>query len=160
MGNYYLTRRSLERLKERVTALQRQLKGDVARELARAAGYKDFRENAEWDAALEVQGKLKHELAEILQKVQDAALIEEVPVNSDRVTIGTRVTLYDVERGEEFTYTILGEEEADLGRGIISYKAPLARGLLKKEEGEEVEVTLPGGRRLFEVVRVEKADLG
>jgi len=155
---YYMTRPSLQRLRERAEAIQHRLKTEVAQELARASGYKDFRENAEWDAAIELQGNLKHEVSRILEKIQDAALIEELPINGDRVSIGTEVTLYDQGREKEVTYKILGEEESDLANGVISCSAPLARGLMQKEAGDEVTLQLPAGARTFEILSVKKID--
>jgi transcription elongation factor GreA len=155
---YYLTRASLQRLREKAEAIQQRLKTEVAQELGKAASYKDLRENAEWDAAIALQATLKHEVSKILEKIQDAALIEELPINGDKVTIGTQVTLLDVGKNQEVTYKIMGEEESDLQNGVISFNAPLARGLMQREPGDEVTVQLPGGKRTFEVVSVEKVD--
>ena len=155
---YYLTRPSLQRLREKAEAIQLRLKTEVAQELAKAAAYKDLRENAEWDAAIALQATLKHEVGRILEKIQDAALIEELPINGDKVTIGTKVTLLDVDKDQEVTYKIMGEEESDLPNGVISFSAPLAKGLLQRMPGDEVTVQLPGGKRTFEVVSVEKVD--
>ncbi|MDA1001215.1 MAG: GreA/GreB family elongation factor [bacterium] len=155
---YYLTRESLGRLREKVGAIQMRLKIEVAQELAKAAAFKDLSENAEWDAALELQANLKHEASKILEKLQDPALIEELSIDGSRVTIGTQVTLFDLDRNEELTYKILGEEESDLRNGIIAFAAPLARGLLQKEEGDKVSIQLPGGVRSFEILSVEKID--
>lgn len=155
---YYLTRASLQRLREKAEAIQQRLKTEVAQELGKAAAYKDLRENAEWDAAIALQSTLKHEVSRILEKIQDAALIEELPINGDKVTIGTRVTLFDVGKNQEVTYKIMGEEESDLQNGVISFNAPLARGLMQRVPGDEVTVQLPGGKRTFEVVSVEKID--
>jgi transcription elongation factor GreA len=155
---YYLTRTSLQRLREKAEAIQQRLKTEVAQELAKAAAYKDLRENAEWDAAIELQATLKHEVGRILEKLQDAALIDELPINGDKVTIGTKVTLLDVDKDQEVTYKILGEEESNLSNGVIAYTAPLAKGILQRVPGDEVTVQLPGGKRTFEVVSVEKID--
>ncbi|MEK6710006.1 MAG: transcription elongation factor GreA [Nitrospinota bacterium] len=155
---YYLTRPSLQRLREKAEAIQQRLKTEVAQELGKAAAYKDLRENAEWDAAIALQATLKHEVSRILERLQDAALIEELPINGDKVTIGTKVTLFDVAKNQEVTYQIMGEEESDLSKGVISFSAPLAKGLLQRVAGDEVTVQLPGGKRTFEVVSVEKVD--
>lgn len=155
---HYLTRESLERLREKVNSIQMRLKIEVAQELAKAAAFKDLSENAEWDAALELQANLKNEASKILDKLQDAAIIEELSIDGSCVTIGTKVTLFDQDREEELTYKILGEEESDLPNGVIAFTAPLSRGLLQKEEGDEVSIKLPGGVRNFEILAVEKID--
>jgi transcription elongation factor GreA len=130
----------------------------VAQELARASGYKDLRENAEWDAALELQSSLKHEASEIIRKINNVELIETLPITGDRVTIGTQIKIFDVDQDTELNYKILGEEESDLANGVISASAPLTRGLMQKEEGDEVTVQLPGGKRTFEILSIEKID--
>lgn len=158
MPPYYLTRRSLERLREKADAIQLRLKTEVARELAKAAGYKDLSENAEWDAAIELQNTLKAEVSRILQRIQEAALIDELPINGDKVTIGTKVKLFDIDADKELTYSILGDEESDIANGVISFNAPLSRGLLQKEEGDEVTVPLPSGARTFEILSIETID--
>ncbi len=155
---YYITRTSLESLRQRVEEIQRRLKGEVAREIGRAASLGDLSENAEWEAAIELQGNLKNEVSRIMDKIREASLIEELPVSGEKVTIGTRVTLHDLDRDEEITYEILGEEESDLPNGVISFSAPLARGIMQKEPGDAVAVRLPGGVRNFEIVDVVKIE--
>lgn len=158
MPAFYVTRPSLERLRDKVDEIQRRLKTEVAQELARAAGYGDLSENSEWEAALELQSSLKHEASRLLDRIQNASLIEDLPIQGDRVTIGTQVTLLDLDKDEEVSYKILGDEESDFQNGILSFNAPLVRGLLQKEPGEEVSVQLPGGTRTFEVIDVKKID--
>ena len=153
-----MTRQSLQRLKGKAEMIQHRLKTEVAQELARASGYKDLRENAEWDAALELQSNLKHEVSRIITKINNVELIEGLPITGDRVTIGTRIKLFDVDQDTEFNYKILGEEESDLPNGVISASAPLTRGLMQKEEGDKVTVQLPGGKRTFEILSIEKID--
>ncbi len=158
MAAYYTTRKSLDRMREKVDEIQHRLKTEVAQELAKAADYGDLSENSEWEAALELQSNLKHEANRILDKLRDVELIEDLPINGDRVTIGTEVTLLDLDKDEELTYKILGEEESDFKNGILSFNAPLVRGLMQKEPGDEVSVQLPGGTRSFEIVDVKKIE--
>ncbi len=158
MPAFYLTRPSLDRLREKVEEIHRRLKTEVAQELARAAGYGDLSENSEWEAAIELQSNLKHEASRLLDRLQNAALIEDLPIEGDKVTIGTQVTLLDLDKDEELSYKILGDEESDFQNGILSFNAPLVRGLLQKEPGDEVSVQLPGGVRSFEVIDVQKID--
>ncbi len=158
MPPHYMTRQSLQRLKEKAETIQHRLKTEVAQELARASAYKDLRENAEWSAALELQSNLKHEVSGIIRKINDVELIETLPITGERVTIGTQIKLFDVDQNTEINYKILGEEESDLPNGVISASAPLTRGLMQKEEGDEVTVQLPGGKRTFEILSIEKID--
>jgi transcription elongation factor GreA len=91
-------------------------------------------------------------------KIQEAELIEDLPIAGDRVTIGTEVTLFDLDKDEELSYKILGEQESDFQNGILSFQAPLVRGLMQKEPGDEVQVKLPSGTRNFEIVDVKKIE--
>ncbi len=145
-------------MRDKVEEIQHRLKTEVAQELSRAAGYGDLSENSEWEAAIELQSNLKHEASRLLDRLQNASLIEELPIEGDKVTIGTQVKLLDLDKDEELSYKILGDEESDFQNGILSFNAPLVRGLLQKEPGDEVNVKLPGGTRSFEVLDVQKID--
>jgi transcription elongation factor GreA len=154
---FYITRKSLMGLREKLDQLEKQVRVDMADEIKRAASFGDFSENAELDAAREKQQLLTLEVQRLREKVNQAQIIDELHIDASRITIGTAVTLYDLKQKEEMTWTILGEEESNPGNGVISYQSPLARGLLGKEEGDEVSVQLPGGLKQFEVLSVEKA---
>jgi transcription elongation factor GreA len=93
-----------------------------------------------------------------MDRLSNAALIEDLPILGDKITIGTEVKLLDLDKDEELSYKILGDEESDFKNGILSFNAPLVRGLLQKEPGDEVTVKLPGGVRNFEVIDVQKID--
>ena len=155
---YYITKASLEGLRRKVGEIRHRLKHEVSKEIGKAASLGDLSENAEWEAAIELQGNLKNEVNRIMDKIHEASVIEELPISGDKVTIGTKVTLFDLDKDEEITYKILGEEESDLPNGIISFGAPLSRGIMQKEPGDEVVVQLPGGVRNFEIVDVEKIE--
>lgn len=155
---YYVTKASLEGLRQKVEEIQHRLKHEVSKEIGRAASLGDLSENAEWEAAIELQGNLKNEVSRIMDKIREASVIEELPIPGDKVTIGTQVTLYDLDKDEEITYKILGEEESDLPNGVISFSAPLARGIMQKEPGDGVVVQLPSGVRNFEIVDVVKIE--
>ncbi|MBT3352288.1 MAG: transcription elongation factor GreA [Nitrospinaceae bacterium] len=158
MPPYYTTKNSLEIMKEKVDEITHRLKTEVAQELAKAADYGDLSENSEWEAALDLQSNLKHEVSILMDKVKSAELIEDLPIAGDKVTIGTEVTLFDLDKDEELTYKILGEQESDFQNGILSFQAPLIRGLMQKEPGDEVVVKLPGGTRSFEILEVKKIE--
>lgn len=158
MPPYYTTRDSLERMREKVDEITHRLKTEVAQELAKAADYGDLSENSEWEAALELQSSLKHEVSVLMDKVRDAELIEDLPIAGDKVTIGTEVTLFDLDKDEELIYKILGEQESNFQNGILSFQAPLVRGLMQKMPGDEVSVPLPGGARNFEILDVKKIE--
>jgi transcription elongation factor GreA len=156
---YYLTRGSWRLLRERVEELERRVRVTLAKEIGHAASYGDLSDNAELDAAREKQQLLTLEIHRLREKLSKAQIIDDLPIDGSRVAIGTTVTLRNLDSGEESLWTILGEMETDVTRRVISYGAPLARGLLGKEEGDEVTVQLPSGRRRYEILKVERAPL-
>jgi len=151
----FLTRPSLARLRERLESLKPRLTQSI-REVHEAAAYGDLTENFEWEAAKHQRELLKAEIAKIEAQLANCELIEELQIGGDKVTIGTRVTLEDVDSGEAVTYSILGSEDVDIPRNIISHTSPIARQLLTKTEGDTVQLRVPSGMRECEIVQIEK----
>ena len=148
----------LDKLDQELKDSQKELQVDIPKALKTAREHGDLSENAEWEAAIELQRNLQHEVSRLKEKIRTAQIIEELPISGDKVSVGTKVQLYDIDKDEELTYQILGEEESDLPSGIISFNAPLARGLMQKEPGDEVVIKLAGGVRTFEIVEVSKIE--
>lgn len=123
--------------------------------IAEARSHGDLKENAEYHAAREQQSFIEGRIAELEHKLAHAQVIDvaELPRNG-RVVFGVTVVLEDVTQGDEVRYQIVGEDEADLKAGQISVNSPIARALIGKEEGETVDVEVPGGVRTLEVVEV------
>lgn len=120
----------------------------VARELG------DISENADYDAAKERQAFLEGRIIELESKIAQADVIDPGSLSGDRVVFGATVELEEVDSGENMTYQIVGEDEADVKKGMISITSPVARALLKHEVGDEVVVTVPGGKRTYEIINV------
>lgn len=151
----FLTRNSLGRLQERLQYLRTRVTESV-KEISKAAAYGDLTENFEWEAAKHQRDLLKAEMTKIEAQLANYQLIEELQIAGDKVTIGTKVTLEDVETGDEVTYSILGPEDADIPRDVISHTSPISRQLLMRTEGDTVQVSVPSGLRQLEIVRIEK----
>lgn len=151
----FLTRPSLARLQERLESLRPRLTQSM-REVHEAAAYGDLTENFEWEAAKHQRELLKAEIVKIEAQLANYQLIEELQVGGEKVTIGTKVTLEDVGSGEAVTYSILGSEDVDIPRNIISHTSPIARQLLMRTEGEAVQIRVPSGLRECEIVQIEK----
>ena len=122
---------------------------------ARALG--DLSENAEYHAAKEAQAHNEGRVAELEDKLQRAEVIDVSKLTGKTIKFGATVTLVDEDTDEEKTYTIVGEVEADLERGLLNIKSPLARALIGKDEGDSVEVKTPGGDRSYEVLGIRFA---
>ncbi|ALG61132.1 transcription elongation factor GreA [Citromicrobium bathyomarinum] len=121
-------------------------------EEARAHG--DLSENAEYHAAKERQGQVEAQIAEIEDRVTRAQIIDPSTLSGDKVVFGATVTLLD-EDDKPIKYQIVGQTEADAKSARISYNSPLARALIGKKVGEEVEVTVPSGDKFYLVDKIE-----
>lgn len=121
-------------------------------ETARAHG--DLSENAEYHAAKERQGQVEAYIADIENKVSRAQIIDPTTLSGDRIVFGATVTLLD-EDDKPVKYQIVGETEADAKKGRISYNSPLAKALIGKNVGDEIEVSVPSGDKFYLVEKIE-----
>lgn len=122
----------------------------LAIEEARAQG--DISENAEYEAAKERQAMIEGRIAEIQGKLAGAEVIDTAQIKADRIVFGAQVKIVDTETEEEFQYQIVGVDEADVKKGMISILSPLARALIGKKDGETVTVQSPKGDKEFEII--------
>jgi transcription elongation factor GreA len=153
-----MSRATYDRLQEELSRTARDLKTVIpaAIETARALG--DLRENAEYEAAKQRQANAAARVQELMTMIQRARLIETIDIDSSRVGVGTETTLQPLEGNgtNPLTLWILGEGDSTLAPGILSYRAPLARPLLGKEVGAEVELLMEDGPRRFRVDSIKR----
>ena len=143
-------------LREELAELKNVARPNIVREIAAARGHGDLRENAEYHAAKEQQGFIEGRIREIEGKLADAQVIDVTRIGrTGRVVFGTTVTLEDCDSGETVRYQIVGEDEADLGVGKISFLSPIGRAMIGKSEEDSVVVTTPNGEREYVIDRVE-----
>lgn len=145
-----LTEEGYERLSEKVDQLQGKIEKN-REDMSRTADNGDLSENAGYMAAKESYQNHRKSLNELKEVLNEATVVSEDEIRTDRVDFGTEVTVEDLDQGREFTYRIVGEHEARLTEGEISIKSPVAQGLLKREPGEEVEVDTPKGETRYRV---------
>ena len=119
-----------------------------------ARGHGDLSENAEYHAAKERQGQVEAQIAELEDRVSRAQIIDPASLSGDQIKFGATVTLAD-EDDKSVKYQIVGLTEADAKKGRISYESPLARALIGKKVGDEVEVTVPSGERFYVINKVQ-----
>jgi len=122
---------------------------DEARELG------DLKENAEYHAAKERQGLMEARIIELQDLVGRAQVIDPSTLAHERVSFGSTVELINQENDEEVKYTIVGVQESNPSKGLISIESPMARALLGKEEGDEISIQLPGGLKTFDIEEVK-----
>src|SRR6202165_5851061 len=115
----------------------------------------DLSENAEYHAAKELQAHNEGRIAELEDKLARAEVIDVSNLSGDTITFGATVTLIDEDTDKKAVWQIVGEPEADAKKGRISITSPLARALVGKKKGAQVEVVTPGGAKAYEVVKVE-----
>ena len=149
-----MTPRGHAMLEEELKRLKSVERPTIVREIENARAHGDIAENAEYHAAKERQGLLEGRIRVLEDKLARAQVIDGTGQSTDRVSFGATVVLENSDSGEEVTYTIVGEDEADLKSGLISVTSPVARALMGKEQGSEVEVRAPGGVREFEILEI------
>jgi transcription elongation factor GreA len=145
-----MTRAGFERLREELERLKRVDRHAITKAIAEARAHGDLSENAEYHAAREKQSFIEGRISELESKVGHAEVIDP-PVGGERVTFASTVRLED-ESGKEVRYWIVGSDEANPSRGLISILSPLARTLIGKRVGDSVKAELPGGARTFEIL--------
>jgi len=119
---------------------------------ARALG--DLKENAEYHAAKEKQGHMEARIIELTDLTGRAQVIDPSTLAHERVSFGSTVVLVDQATDEEVTYTLVGSQESNPNKGLISLQSPMARALIGKEEGDEVELQLAGGKKMFDIEEI------
>ena len=124
---------------------------------ARAQG--DLKENAEYHAAKDEQGLMEARIAELTDLVGRAQVVDPSKLAHERVSFGSTVQLTDQATDEEMTYTIVGGAESNPSKGFISIQSPMARALLGKEEGDEVEMILPAGKKTYDIENISYVEI-
>lgn len=158
MATFPVTKRGAEKLKTELQQLKSVERPAIIQAIAEARAQGDLSENAEYDAAKDRQGFIEGRIAEIEGKLSAAQIIDPSELNAEgKVVFGATVDLEDEDSGEQVTYQIVGEDEADLKQGLINVSSPIARALIGKEEGDVAEVQAPGGVRHWEIVAVRYA---
>lgn len=155
MATIPLTKRGAELLKEELQRLKSKERPAIVQAIAEARAQGDLSENAEYEAAKEKQGFIEGRIAEIESKLAQAQVIDPTSLDAQgRVVFGATVVLEDQDSGDNFTYQIVGEDEADIKQGLISVGSPIARALISKEVGDVAAYSAPGGERSFEILEV------
>lgn len=143
----------LKRFQSEIAALERELKVDLPKEIQHAREFGDLRENAEYKAAKERQEIVNARIANLKKRAGEISMLNLDRIPRDRAGFGSTVHLRD-EAGVTVVYQLVMPEEADVEKGLISTSSPIGRGILNKEEGEEIAVTTPGGARQFELIKL------
>ncbi len=143
-------------LREELQRLKFELRPKIIEDLAKARAHGDLRENAEYHAVREQHGFNEGRIQEIEGKLADAQVIDITRIReSGKVVFGVTISLENLDSGESVRYQIVGEDEADIKLGKISFSSPIGRALIGKRCEDEVEVNAPGGTVSYEILKVE-----
>jgi transcription elongation factor GreA len=142
----------LAKLKKELDDLKHEFTFKLPKELAAAAAHGDLSENAEYEAAKHRQDFVRSRIAQLEGRIRELAMYNIASIPRGVVAYGSRVTVADVDTGDEVLYRIVLPEEVDAGRGHISLSSPIGRALMNKVEGDEVEAQTPSGKRSYQIV--------
>ncbi len=156
MSANYMTKKSYERLIEKARRLKEVEVPRLSREKLEAARHGDLSENAEYEAAKDKLDLIHNRLDQLAAQMTGVQFIEDLPIPGNIVSIGTRVRLLDLDEETEVEYCILGPADADLSNNVISYKCPLAKGLIAKRPNDEVVIDTPSGKRNFRIISIDR----
>jgi len=155
MSKVPVTVRGHELLQEEVKRLKGTDRPAVIKAIAEARAHGDLKENAEYHAAKEQQGFIEARIKDIEGKLSHVQVIDVTSIDArGKIIFGSTVELIDENSGKEITYRIVGEDEADIKNGLISYTSPIARALISKNEGDVIEFQAPDGEKTYEVIEV------
>lgn len=150
----YFTEEGLKKLKDELHLLKTKGRAEIANQIAEARDKGDLSENAEYDAAKEAQGLHELKISKLEESISNARVIDESEINTDKVSILSKVKVLNLSFNKEFEYTIVSEEESDLQQGKISVQSPIGKGLLGKKKGEEVSIDVPSGEIKFKILNI------
>ncbi|HBA35857.1 MAG TPA: transcription elongation factor GreA [Gammaproteobacteria bacterium] len=155
MNKVPMTLRGADKLREELNDLKSVQRPRVIQAIAEAREHGDLKENAEYHAAREEQGFIEGRIQEVEGKLANAEVIDVTSLNvKGKVVFGATVELLEIETEKEVKYQIVGDDEASIKEGLISVNSPLARALIGKFEGDEVEVKTPSGLKEYEITRI------
>jgi transcription elongation factor GreA len=150
-----ITVNGAQKLRDEFQRLKKEDRPRIVSAIAEARAHGDLRENAEYHAAKEEQGFIEARIKLIDGVLSNAEIIDITALTkTGKVVFGVTVELIDEDSGKQVAYQIVGEDEADIGSGLLSFSSPIARALIGREEGDVVEVKTPGGDRSYEIVEV------
>lgn len=156
MSRQPLTKKGVERLREELAKLKKVDRPKVIAAIAEARAHGDLKENAEYHAARDQQSFIEGRIQHLEYSISHGQIIDVARLNAgEKVVFGATVTLFDESSGDETTYQIVGDVEADIKKNLIAVSSPIARAIIGREVGDEITVRAPVGDREYEIIDVE-----
>lgn len=153
-GVNYVTKETLEQMREELTQLKTAGRSEIARAIAEAREKGDLKENAEYDAAKEAQGLHEAKIAMLENAIANTRIIDTKDIDTSKVSVLSKVKILNIKTKKTVEYQIVSETEADLKKGKISVSSPIAKGLLGKGVGDTTEVEVPAGKMQFRIEEI------
>lgn len=154
MDKIYMTPEGFKVLENELKDLKNVQRPAVIQAIADARALGDLSENAEYHYAKDRQGIIEGRIKELESKLAFAEVVDVLKMSGTKVRFGTTVIIYDTDTEDEVTYKIVGIDEADISKGLLSVNSPLGKILLGRDKGEEVKLQTPGGQKTYEIVDV------
>ena len=155
MDKVPMTDNSYNLLEEELKTLKSEDRPNVIKAIAEAREHGDLSENAEYHAAKEQQSFIEGRILEIEDKLRRAEVINPSLIKSDKIIFGATIDLFDENSNSEITFKIVGVDETNVEKGLISVSSPVARSLMGKSVGDIAEVNTPGGKTIYEILKIE-----
>lgn len=152
----FLTKEGLEKIENELDELKTVRRKEVAERIKQALAFGDISENSEYDEAKNEQAWVEERIGKLENTLRNAVVITDEDISLETVSVGTKVTLKDLEFDEEVEYTIVGSAEADPYEGKISNESPVGSALIGSKAGETVEVQVPDGVMKYEVLSISR----
>jgi transcription elongation factor GreA len=141
-----------KKLQDEIAALEYELRNELPKEILKARAHGDLSENAEYHAAKERQSMVNARLGQLQARLREFSMVDMSKIPRDRVGLGSQVVVLDLKKDEEFTYSLVVSEEADVANGKIYTSSPIGRGLLGKQVGDTVRIQIPDGIKELEIL--------
>ena len=154
MEKFQITKQGYDKLRIEVENLKNE-RPKIIRAIAEARDHGDLKENVEYHAARERQGLIEAMLADLEDKLSRSEVIDVSQLSGDKVKFGATVKLENLDNGKMVTYKIVSDYEANIDNGMISNFSPVARGLMDKVVGDEIEIKTPGGLSNYEIIEIK-----
>ena len=151
-----MSREGYDKLVKELEVMKTTKRRQIADDIARARAFGDLKENAEYDAAKNSQAMNERNIAHAEDKLARAQIIDDSKISKDQVFIGATVLLKDLKNNDEFSYSIVPQDEANFDEGKISVTSPIAKGLLGLKVGDIAEIKIPAGTLKYKILKITR----
>jgi len=151
-----MTHEGYEKLKKELEYLKTTKRREIADDIAKARAFGDLKENAEYDAAKNNQALNEKRISDYSERLSNVQFIDETKIPKDKVFIGATVLLKDLKNQDEFSYSLVPQDEANFDEGKLSVSSPIAKGLLGLKVGDTAEIKIPAGTLRYKILKITR----